>query len=179
MKKRSLFTAERLSITIRRLCAELMERHPDPSDLLLIGLQPKGVFLARRLSSCLELLGYNLPLGMIDATFHRDDIRTSALRRAYPTSLEEGIESKDVILVDDVLYTGRTVRAALDAILTYGRPRRVELLILIDRIEQRDLPIEATYLGCRVSTMEDQYIELRLVEQGSKRDGIWIVQKKI
>ena len=122
MKKRRLFNAERLSITLRRLCAEIMEQHPDPSDLLLIGLQPKGVFLARRLSGCLELLGYKLPLGMIDATFHRDDIHTSGLRKAYPTSLEGGIESKNVILVDDVLYTGRTVRAALDAILSYGRP---------------------------------------------------------
>ena len=180
MKKRRLFNAERLSVTIRRLCAELIEQYPESSNLLLIGLQPKGVFLAQRLLDCLKLLNYNLPLGMIDATFHRDDIHTSSsLRRAYPTALEEGIDAKDVILVDDVLYTGRTVRAALDAMLAYGRPRRVELLVLIDRVEQRDLPIEATYLGCRVSTLNNQYIQLKLVEQGHKEDGIWIAQKKV
>ena len=180
MKKKLLFNADRLSITIRRLCAELVEQHTELSKALLIGLQPRGVFLSKRLSDNLQALGHQVALGEIDPTFHRDDIHTSSqLRRAYPTRLEESIEGKEVILIDDVLYTGRTVRAALDAILAYGRPRRVELLVLIDRVHSRDIPIESTYTGCCVSTLLDQRVELKLTEQGNEEDGIWLVQKEV
>lgn len=180
MKKKLLFSAERLAITLRRLCAELIEQHGSLSETLLLGLQPRGVFLAKRLQVCLEALGQEPPLGELDTTFHRDDFsRGAKVHTAYPTHLTHTLEGQNVVLVDDVLYTGRTVRAALDALLAYGRPHRIELLVLIDRVQCRDVPIEANYIGQRVSTLRHQHIHLELTEQDKKKDGIWLVQKEI
>ena len=118
-------------------------------------------------------------LGYLDTTFHRDDFR----RRDSPITPHETrvnfvIESKKVILIDDVLFTGRSVRAALDAMVTYGRPSKVELLTLIDRMYSRDIPVEATYVGRRVNTLRSQRILVELLEQGMPEDNIWIMEKE-
>ena len=178
-KKKLLFNTKLLAVTLRRLCAELIEQHGTFSDTLLLGLQPRGVFLARRLQNNLRTLGHDLSLGELDVTFHRDDFRNRKTATvAHPTRIDFSLENKNVILIDDVLYTGRSVRAALDALLAYGRPRRVELLVLIDRIQCRDMPISATYVGRSVNTLPSQHILLELSEQRAK-DGIWLAQKEV
>ena len=119
-------------------------------------------------------------MGMLDATFYRDDFR----RRDKPleasaTSIEFSIEDKKVILIDDVLFTGRTVRSAMDAMIDFGRPEKIELLVLIDRMYSRQVPVEANYVGRKVNTVESQKVLVELKEQGSKEDKIWLVHKQI
>ena len=179
MQKRLLFDSELLQITIQRLCRELVETHGDFTNTVIIGLQPRGVFLAERITSVLNsLLNEKLKVGYLDTTFHRDDFR----RRSEPilanqTKIDFQIEGSDVILVDDVLYTGRSVRAALDAMITLGRPNKVEFLVLVDRLYSRDLPIEASYVGRSVNTLHSEKVLVKLKEQGGK-DNIWLVNKK-
>ena len=179
MQKRLLFTSQLLNFTINRLCQQLIEVHENFSRSVIIGLQPRGVFLAERIRNKLTEIGdYNISLGYLDTAFHRDDFR----RRDTPitpnqTKIEFEIENKQVILIDDVLFTGRSVRAALDAINTFGRPSRVELLVLIDRLYSRHLPIEANYIGQKVNTIQSQKVLIELVEQG-KDDNIWLIDQR-
>ncbi len=178
MSKRLLFDSELLEITILRLCKQLIEAHGDFGNTVIVGLQPRGIFLAERIESTLErLTKESLKLGYLDTTFHRDDFR----RRSEPilasqTKINFQIEGADVILVDDVLYTGRSVRAALDAMITFGRPNKVEFLALIDRLYSRDIPIEATYVGRSVNTLHSEKVHVDLKEQGGT-DNIWLVNK--
>ncbi len=143
----------------------------------MLGLQPRGVFLAERIKRRIyELAQLQVPLGYLDATFYRDDFR----RRETPlkpnmTRVPFIIEDHKVILVDDVLFTGRTVRAALDAMNAFGRPRKVELLVLIDRKYSRDLPIEPNYVGKHVNSILSQRILVEWKEQGAKDDNIWLI----
>lgn len=180
MQKRLLFDSRLLRFTIARLCQQLIESHGDFSNTVLIGLQPRGIFLAERIKKNLEeLLGKKVQLGYLDTTFHRDDFR----RRDTPiipheTRVNFIIEGKKVVLIDDVLFTGRSVRAALDAMVTFGRPSKVELLILIDRMYSRDIPVEATYVGRKVNTVRSQRILVELKEQGMPEDNIWIMEKE-
>lgn len=180
MQKRLLFDSRLLQFTISRLCQQLIENHNDFSGTVLIGLQPRGIFLAERIRKNLEeLLSKKVLLGYLDTTFHRDDFR----RRDSPITPHETrvnfvIEGQKVILIDDVLFTGRSVRAALDAMVTYGRPSKVELLTLIDRMYSRDVPVEATYVGRRVNTVRSQRILVELKEQGMPEDNIWIMEKE-
>jgi len=171
MNRRSILNEKSFELTINRLCYELIENHDDFSNTALIGLQPRGANLAERIVSKLqEILGSNEILhGNIDVTFSRDDFR----RREnpiipQPTNMDFIIEDKTVVLIDDVLYTGRTVRAGLDEILTYGRPRSVELLILIDRRFSRQLPIEPNYVGKTVDTVETQRVRVEWKELDGK-----------
>ena len=176
MQKRLLFDSELLKVTIARLCRQLIEVHDNFSNTVIIGLQPRGIFLAERVKKELEkILAAEVFLGYLDATFHRDDFR----RRNEPISPSQTkipflIEEKEVILIDDVLFTGRTVRAALDAMNTFGRPSKVELLVLIDRLYSRHIPIKADYVGRRVNTIQSQKVLVELAEQG-KADNIWLV----
>ncbi len=162
-----------------RLCHQLIENHGNFSDSVIIGLQPRGRQVAQRLQRTLaSILGTSVPTGFLDTTFHRDDFR----RRETPlaanaTLINFLIEGKNVILVDDVLYTGRSVRAALDAMIAYGRPANVELLVLIDRLYSRDLPIEATYVGRRVNSLLSQRVLVEWKEQGIPEDNIWLITK--
>lgn len=179
MRKRLLFDEPLLKITIHRLCEQLIENHDDFSESLLIGLQPRGIYLAKRVQNHLTTLLKRKPqLGFLDATFYRDDFR----RRKTPitpneTRIDFTIEGKQVILIDDVLYTGRTVRSAMEAIIDFGRPSKVELLVLIDRMYSRDVPVEATYTGQKVNTIDSQKVLVELKEQGNKDDKIWLAQK--
>jgi len=176
MQKRLLFNSKLLNITISRLCQHLIENHGDFSDSVILGMQPRGIYLAERIKKSLQKqLNKEVPLGYLDTTFHRDDFR----RRDIPktpnqTKVPFIIEDKNVILIDDVLYTGRTVRAALDAMTMFGRPSKVELLVLIDRMYCRDIPVEANYVGRKVNTILSQHVLVELAEQG-KKDNIWLI----
>ena len=179
MQKRLLFDSQLLKVTISRLCQQLIEVHEDFSQSVIIGMQPRGIFLAERIKTELENLDIsNVKLGLLDTTFHRDDFRRrDELISASQTKIPFPIENQNVILVDDVLFTGRTVRAALDAINAFGRPSKVELLVLIDRLYSRHIPIQASYTGRRVNTIQSQKVLVELKEQG-KKDNIWLINKE-
>ncbi len=169
-----------LRITIDRLCHELVEKHEDFGQSVILGMQPRGRFLADRIHARLNyLFGIELPIGYLDTTFYRDDFR----RRAEPLKANVNhipflIEGKRVILVDDVLFTGRTVRAALSAMAEFGRPQSVELVTLIDRQYSRDLPIQPDYIGKKVSTILSQKVIVEWCEQGFEEDRIWLISQE-
>lgn len=179
MRKRLLFDEPLLKITIHRLCEQLIENHDNFSDSVIIGLQPRGIYLAKRIQHHLKTLTKKTPpLGFLDTTFYRDDFRRrDSIKEPSETKIDFTIEKKNVVFVDDVLFTGRSVRSAMDAMIDYGRPDKVELLVLIDRIYSRDLPIEATYVGRKVNTIESQKVLVELKEQGNKEDKIWLVER--
>jgi pyrimidine operon attenuation protein / uracil phosphoribosyltransferase len=177
--ERLIASADLLTVQLHRLAHQLVERHGDFSTSVLLGLQAGGAPVAQRLHALLtEILGQTPRLGLLDATFHRDDFRRRPLNgplAANATRIDFALEGQRVILVDDVLFTGRTVRAALDALLTYGRPAAVELLVLIDRRHRRDLPIEATYVGLPIDTLPDEDVRVRWAGlKGADTDGIWL-----
>jgi pyrimidine operon attenuation protein / uracil phosphoribosyltransferase len=180
MPKRIIIDSRLLNITIERLSHQLVENHDDFSNSVIMGIQPRGVFLAERIAKKLEdILGKKVPLGYLDVTFFRDDFRRKdAPLKANATLVPFQIEDKKVILVDDVLYTGRTVRAAMDAMTAFGRPSQVELLVLVDRRYSRDLPIHADYIGKKVNCLESEKILVELVESGKEKDNIWLINKK-
>lgn len=177
MHKKLIVDQNLADITINRLCHQLLENHGDFSGSVIIGLQPRGVFLAARFASKLEgILGKKVDLGYLDTTFHRDDFRRREKpKKANETTIPFLIEDKKVVLIDDVLFTGRSVRAALDAMISFGRPRKVELLVLINRRYSRDLPIEPNYIGKSVNTLHSQIVVVEWKEQGKKKDGIWLI----
>lgn len=163
MQNLTLLNGQKFEITIQRLCHQLIENHNDFSQSVIIGIQPRGIYLAKRISDELQRL---LPKaiiqqGNLDITFFRDDIRTNKdLPQASSTQIDFTIEGKNVVLVDDVLWTGRTIRAALDAILAFGRPQKVELLVLVDRRYSRQLPIEPDYIGIQVDSVDSQKVKV-------------------
>ena len=166
MDKQVILDAERVALTLTRLCHELIEQHSDFSNTVLIGLQPRGIHVVKRLRDKLnEILSTTPVCGNLDITFYRDDFR----RREKPiipsvTNIDFSIENKQVILVDDVLFTGRTIRSGLDALLTFGRPTKVQLLVLIDRRFNRDLPIQADYIGKSVDTLFHEKVKVSWTE---------------
>ncbi|MBP6010400.1 MAG: bifunctional pyr operon transcriptional regulator/uracil phosphoribosyltransferase PyrR [Bacteroidia bacterium] len=176
MQKRPLADATRLDITMQRLCFQLIENHGDFSKTALIGLQPRGVFVARRLKAHLEriLTGQQVRLGELDVTFYRDDFRRREILAPSSTKMDFVIEGLKVVLVDDVLYTGRTIRSGLDAIIDFGRPEKVELLALVDRRYSRHLPIEPDYIGISVDTITEEKVKVQWKETDGE-DGIWLV----
>jgi pyrimidine operon attenuation protein / uracil phosphoribosyltransferase len=180
MQKKLILDSDLLDITLSRLCEELIENHNTFDNSVILGLQPRGIFLAELIQNKLrDLAKKEIPLGYLDATFHRDDFRRrDTPAKASETKVPFVIEGKQVILIDDVLFTGRTVRAALDAMIAFGRPEKVELLVLVDRTHTRDLPIAADYVGKHVDTLESQRVLVELVAQGYKQNRIWLVNTK-
>lgn len=178
MQKKLILDSDLLAITIDRLCQELVENHGDFEQTILMGLQPRGIFLAERIKEKLDSnVKHPIPLGFLDATFHRDDFRRREVpAKAFETRVPFLIEDKKVVLIDDVLFTGRTVRAAMDAMIAFGRPQKVELLVLIDRRHTRELPIAADYVGKYVDTLESQRVLVEL-DASSKHHKIWLVNK--
>ncbi len=178
MKRKVLLSPKQLELTLDRLCHQLIENHDNFQDCVIIGLQPRGIYLARRLQSELSnLTKSEISYGEIDPTFYRDDFRTKGHPIA-PSSMNMDfvtVENKNVILVDDVLFSGRTIRAGLDALLDFGRPKKVELLVLIDRRYSRHLPIQPDYVGKKVDTIVSQNIKTELTEAGDKTDGVWLL----
>lgn len=178
MQKKLILDSDLLDITLSRLCQQLIENHRDFEETVIIGLQPRGVFLAEIIHQKLEkILKKAIPLGLLDTTFHRDDYRRREIPvKATETRIPFVIEAKKVVLVDDVLFTGRTVRAAMDAMISFGRPAKVELLVLIDRKHTRDLPIAADYVGKVVNTLASQKVLVELEEKGTN-NKIWLINK--
>ncbi len=151
--------------SVSRLSHEILERSHGPTDLVLLGIQTRGVPLAERIAARIaEIEGYDVPHGALDITMYRDDLRLRGARPLEVTELPEGgVDDRIVVLVDDVLYSGRTIRAALDAISDLGRPRAVRLAVLVDR-GHRELPIRADYVGKNIPTAHDQAVRVRLAE---------------
>ena len=166
MQRRLLLDQQQFSITISRLCQQLIENHNDFAECVIIGLQPRGIFVARRIYQELSKLfpGKKIACGDLDVTFHRDDFRRREIVIPSVTKIDFIIEDKNVILVDDVLYTGRTIRAGMDALLDYGRPKRVELLTLVDRRYSRHLPIAPDYIGISVDTITSEKVIVKWKE---------------
>ena len=179
MKKKQLLSSQDLELTLDRLCHQLIENHDTFKDTVIIGLQPRGIYLARRLHKkiCKLTKNPNIQLGELDATFYRDDYRKRSPVAPKAMNMNFIIEDKNVILVDDVLHTGRTIRAGLDALLDFGRPRKVELLVLIDRRFSRHLPIQPDYVGRRVDTIVSQNVKADWEEtEGS--DKVWLIMNE-
>lgn len=171
MRPTTLIDTTQFELIIERLTHELIENHRNFEDTVLLGLQPRGVFLARRIEQKLNRLLPDVALrcGDLDITFFRDDFR----RRDKPlqpntTAIDFIIENQNVILIDDVLYKGRTIRAGLDAMLSFGRPATVELLVMIDRRFSRELPIEPTYVGKSVDSLDHQRVTVNWKEVSGK-----------
>ena len=166
MTKRIILQDAQFNLVIKRLCCELIENHNDFSSSVILGLQPRGIYLAQRIVDFLKIqYQIEVKYGTLDATFHRDDFR----RKEVPlipnkTDIKFEIESKKVILIDDVLYTGRTIRSGMDAMLAFGRPSRMELLVLIDRRYSRHLPIQPDYKGLSVDTIAKQRVSVNWKE---------------
>ena len=157
-----ILSAEELSRTIHRLSSQVLESVADSHQLILLGIPTRGVALARVLAERLEALcGHAIACGSLDPTFHRDDLDRVGTRLAIPTELPESLDGREVVLVDDVIFTGRTVRAALEALQAWGRPRRVRLLAMVDR-GHRELPIQPDFCGRVVPTSRHEVIALCL-----------------
>lgn len=166
MEKQVILNKRHFELTLNRLCYQLIETHNDFSNTVLIGLQPRGVNVVARLKSQLEtILKKEIVCGNLDITFYRDDFRrTEKPLIPSATNIDFVIENKNVVLVDDVLYTGRTIRSGLDALLAFGRPNKVELLTLIDRRFKRDLPIQADYVGKSVDSLSTERVSVEWKE---------------
>ena len=165
VNQRSVMTASDIKRSLTRLAYEILERNPEPDSLVLIGIQSRGAPLSQRLHALLtEQTKTDIPLGSVDITFHRDDFRTRlTVPQVKATDIPFSIDGKIVILVDDVLYTGRTIRAALELLVSFGRPAAVQLAVLVDR-GHRELPIKADYVGKNIPTHEGEHVKVKLQE---------------
>ena len=163
--KGRLMSASEIERTLVRLAHEIVEKSNGSDDLALVGIKRRGIPLAERLGRLISgIEKHPVDTGLLDIQFYRDDLSTAGVRPVVtPGAIGIEIDGRDVVLCDDVLYTGRTIRAALDALFDHGRPRRVQLLVLIDR-GHRELPIEATFVGRRVQTSDLEIIEVKLQE---------------
>ena len=160
MQNPILLDGQKFQITIQRLCRQLIENHDDFSNSVLIGIQPRGIYLAKRVAEELRkiLPGKTIKQGDLDITFYRDDFRRREQLMPNQTKIDFIIEGKKVIMMDDVLWTGRTIRAAMDAMLAFGRPEKIELLTLVDRRYSRHIPVAADYVGIEVDSIASQKV---------------------
>ena len=177
MSHKILLTSREVNIILHRLACQLIEKHLDFSDTVLIGIQPRGGFVARRIKKILEE-EYNVPavkLGFLDITFFRDDFRRSEkLLEANKTEIDFIVENKKVVFIDDVLYTGRSIRAGLTAIQSFGRPAEIELMVLIDRRFSRHLPIQPDYRGRQVDAINDDKVKVSWAENDGE-DTVYLI----
>jgi len=175
--KKRLLDGPRMNRAIRRMAIEILEKNRGTQDLIIVGIRSRGVPIAERMAREIEEMeGHPISSGILDITLYRDDLTTIAPQPVVkPTKLPEPIDDKIVVLVDDVLYTGRTVRAALDALIDFGRPKAVMLAVLIDR-GHRELPIHADVIGKTVPTDAEEVIKVKLVETDGE-DEVLIMEK--
>jgi len=178
MKQRQILDPQQIDLTITRLCFQLIEVHNDFSNSVILGIQPRGAHLAQRIHKKLSeiLKKKDIKCGSLDITFYRDDFRQKELIPSS-TQINFDIENTNVILVDDVLYTGRTIRAALDAMLSLGRPRDVELVVLIDRRLSRNVPIQAKYIGKTIDSIASEKVLVHWKETDKKDEVVLLTEK--
>ena len=179
MGQKVLLSSKEINIILHRLACQLLENHLDFKETVLVGIQPRGKFVADRLAKILkEEYGVTqIDLGYLDITFYRDDFRRGdKTLEATKTSIDFLVEDKKVVLIDDVLFTGRSIRAALTAIQSFGRPSEIELLTLIDRRFSRHLPIQPNYRGRQVDAINDEKVQV-MWEENDGKDVIYLINK--
>ena len=171
---KTLLNNEQLHITLQRLAHQLVENHLDFKDTSIIGIQPRGIYLSNRIAEMVKKITGNkhINYGKLDITFYRDDVQTRDIQVPSDTNIPFSIQDKNVILIDDVLHTGRTIRSALDALIDYGRPKKVELLVLIDRRFSRELPVQPDYVGQTVDTVLSQKVKVYWNEKDEKDEVV-------
>jgi pyrimidine operon attenuation protein / uracil phosphoribosyltransferase len=178
---KSILNAQQFGIVIQRLAHQLIENNVDLSNIVLIGIQPRGIALSDRIYDYLtqDLQKKNIAYGKLDITFYRDDFNTSGqMRTPNATTINCEIEGKTVVLIDDVLFTGRTIRSAMDALLDFGRPKKIELMVLIDRRFSRELPIEANYVGKSIDSIISQKVKVMWQGKG-KKDEVLLIDNEL
>jgi pyrimidine operon attenuation protein / uracil phosphoribosyltransferase len=170
---------EAINRALRRIAHEIIERNPELGSVILAGIPSRGIEIARRIAGIIESLGKTpIATGVIDVSMHRDDVGTRAdLPRVQASRLPLPLENKTVIIVDDVFFTGRTARAAMDAIGSFGRPARIQLAVLIDR-GHRELPIRVDYVGKNLPTAVGERVRLRLENVDGEPDAVWLVKEE-
>lgn len=182
MNRSVLLDAPKFQVTIRRLCRQLIENHEDFSNSVIIGIQPRGIYLSKRIQQELQrtLPDHPVAYGELDITFFRDDFRRAGSDPLVPssTNIDFIVEGKHVILMDDVLWTGRTIRAAMDALQAFGRPAKIELLVLVDRRFSRQLPIEPDYIGIQVDSIDSQKVIVSWEEVDGQDQIVLLTDKK-
>ena len=165
---KTLFTHEQLTITIQRLAHQIVEQIDVFEDVVIIGIQPRGIHLSDRVVQAIQAIvpGQKIQYGQLDTTFYRDDVhQNNGIHIPSATSIDFNLEGKQIILIDDVLHTGRTIRAAMDALIDFGRPKHVSLMVLIDRRFSRELPIQPDFVGQSVDTVYTQKVKVQWDEQ--------------
>ena len=166
MRERQIMNQEDVRRALARVAHEILERNRGAKELVIVGIHTRGVHLARRIAANLaEFEGIEVPVATLDVSLYRDDnrARSQSQTKLKPTDIPMGIQGKRVVLVDDVLYTGRTIRAAMDALVDFGRPQQIQLAILLDR-GHRELPIRADYVGQNLPTAFNERVKVRLME---------------
>jgi pyrimidine operon attenuation protein/uracil phosphoribosyltransferase len=176
-EKAKILDKDTLNRTLMRIAHEILERNKGTENLRLVGIRNRGVYLAQRLAACIKKIeNQEVEVGALDITLYRDDLTLIASHPVvHKTEIDFDIKDKNVVLVDDVLYTGRTVRAALDALIDLGRPKSIQLAVLVDR-GHRELPIRADYAGKNIPTSNSETVEVHLAEVDGK-DEVVIVGK--
>lgn len=172
-----ILDATAIQRALTRIAHEIAERNEQSAEVVLVGIPTGGVPLAQRLGKILaEIWKHAVPTGSLDVSMHRDDLDQRVAPKIHPTEIPFDVDGKTVVLVDDVLFSGRTTRAALDALNDFGRPKKIQLAVLIDR-GHRELPIKADFVGKNVPTAHDEKISLLLTESGAAKDEV-ILKKK-
>jgi pyrimidine operon attenuation protein / uracil phosphoribosyltransferase len=176
-EKAKVLDREMLNRSIMRIAHEILEKNRGTTDLCLIGIRNRGAYLAQRLADCIKQIdNVVIPVGILDITLYRDDLTLiSAHPVVHKTEIDFDIKDKIVVLVDDVLFTGRTVRAALDALMDFGRPKSIQLAVMVDR-GHRELPVRADYVGKNIPTAQNESVEVRLKET-DEMDEVVIMEK--
>jgi pyrimidine operon attenuation protein/uracil phosphoribosyltransferase len=176
MPKKILLDSKKIDLILNRLVCELVENHKDFNNTVLIGLQPRGTYLIEKILDIFKKKypNINIKSGILVFTFFRDDFRRSEKTlKASSTQINFSIENKNVVLIDDVLFTGRSIKAAMSSIDSYGRPNSIELLVLIDRRYKREIPIQANYCGAKIDTFKGDKVNV-VWNENSKKDVIYI-----
>ena len=178
-RRRQIMDNVEIDRAIKRIAFEILEKNKGPQNVLLVGIPTPGPALAHRICRHIENIeGASVPTGSLDITFYRDDIDDRPKPMPKATEMPGDISGKTVVLVDDVLFTGRTVRAAMDALIDYGRPARVQLAVLVDR-GHRELPIRADFVGRNIPTRLHEQVKVELIEHGDKADEVAIEEGDI
>lgn len=176
-EKAQILDKDTISRSLMRISHEILEKNKGIQDLCLVGIRNRGVYLAERLAGCIKKIeGKDVLVGTLDITLYRDDLTLIAAQPVvHKTEIDFDISDKNVVLVDDVLYTGRTIRAALDALIDFGRPKSIQVAVLVDR-GHRELPIRADFVGKNIPTAKNETIEVRLQESDGK-DEVVLIEK--